>query len=91
MKSVRIWQVVSGILLVAFIVATIMAVVQTQATSAAQAKLDCAKSWLEKANKLHDLHLKDPTTTSEASQLELMDQIMKAYECVSGEAAMMGH
>jgi hypothetical protein len=92
MKNIRTLQVVSAILLVALVAAVILAVVQAQMASVAQAKLECAKPWLEKAGKLHDLHLKDAKTTTEASQLELMDQIMKAYECVTGEKMpMMGH
>lgn len=92
MKSVRIWQVASSILLVGLVVAGIVAVVQYQAANAAYTKLECARPWLDKASKLHDLHLKDPTTTTEPSQLELMDQIMKAFECVTGEkTSMAGH
>ena len=47
-------------------------------------RLNCAEQWLKKAIDLHELHMKDPKTTTEASQIELMDQIKKAYECVTG-------
>lgn len=50
-----------------------------------RAKIDCAVPWLEKAIALHELHMKDPSTTTEQSQLELMDQIKKAYECLTGK------
>ena len=50
----------------------------------AQSKLDCAEQWLKKAIDLHELHMKDPTTTTDASQMELMDQIKKAYGCITG-------
>lgn len=46
---------------------------------------ECAVSWLDKAATLHDLHLKDPNTTTKESQLELMNQIMSAHECLSGQ------
>jgi hypothetical protein len=49
-----------------------------------QSKLECAEQWLKKAIDLHELHMKDPTTTTDASQIELMDQIKKAYGCITG-------
>ena len=49
-----------------------------------QSKLKCAEHWLKKAIDLHELHMKDPTTTTDASQMELMDQIKKAYNCITG-------
>lgn len=56
-----------------------------------QSKISCATSWLEKALKLHELHMKDPATTTEESQKELMDQIKKAHECLTGtQGAMSG-
>ncbi|HSD57675.1 MAG TPA: hypothetical protein VLB04_05795 [Methanotrichaceae archaeon] len=64
---------------------TCYVVEQLQNASDAQARLDCARIWLEKAMNLHDLHLRDPTTTTDESQIELMDQITRAYECVTGE------
>ena len=42
-----------------------------------QSKLKRAEQWLKKAVDLHELHMKDPTTTTDASQMELMDQIKK--------------
>jgi hypothetical protein len=55
------------------------------ASSTQTTRLDCARFWLEKAMGLHELHLRDATTTTNESQIELMDQITKAFECVSGE------
>jgi len=49
-----------------------------------QSKLNCAQQWLKKAIDLHELHMKDPTTTTDVSQMELMDQITKAYGCITG-------
>lgn len=57
-----------------------------QNDSSAQVRLDCARFWLEKAMELHELHLKDPTTTTNESQIELMNQITRAYECITGES-----
>jgi len=92
MKEGRVWHVISVVLLLLLVVASVLAGARHQAAKSAQARLDCARPWLAAAMELHDLHLKDPTTTSEASQLELMDQITKAYECVTGEKlAEMGH
>jgi hypothetical protein len=51
-----------------------------------KAKIDCAVLWLEKAIALHELHMQDPSTTTDQSQLELMDQIKKAYECLTGKS-----
>ncbi|MCU0637511.1 MAG: hypothetical protein MUE87_02660 [Methanothrix sp.] len=58
---------------------------QFQNASSTQTRLDCARFWLEKAMELHDLHLRDSSTTTNDSQIELMDQITKAFECVTGE------
>ena len=49
-----------------------------------QSKLKCAEQWLKKAIDLHELHMKDSTTTTDASQMERMDQIKKAYGCLTG-------
>ena len=49
-----------------------------------QSKLKRAEQWLKKAVDLHELHMDDPTTTTDASQMELMDQIKKAYGCITG-------
>ncbi len=49
-----------------------------------QARLKCAEEWLKRAIDLYELHMKDPKTTTEASQMELMNQIKKAYECIKG-------
>jgi hypothetical protein len=54
-----------------------------------QSKLKCAEQWLKKAIDLHELHMKDPTTTTDVSQMELMDQIRKAYGCITGTAPDM--
>jgi tetratricopeptide (TPR) repeat protein len=51
-----------------------------------QARFDCAAFWLKKAIELHDLHLTDPKeAANESSQIEMMDQMMKAYECLTGK------
>ena len=54
-----------------------------------QASLKCAEGWLKKAIDLHELHMKDPKTTTEASQMELMEQIKKAYGCIAGTGSEM--
>jgi len=50
----------------------------------AQQRLNCAEEWLKKAIELHELHMKDPKTTTDESQTELMQQIKKAYNCITG-------
>lgn len=60
----------------------------------AQQRLKCAEEWLKKAIELHELHMKDPKTTTDESQMELMQQIKNAYDCVIGkdsETGMMPH
>jgi hypothetical protein len=54
-----------------------------------QSKLKCAEQWLKKAIDLHELHMKDPTTTTDASQMELMDQIKKTHGCITGTGSDM--
>ena len=57
--------------------------------SDAQAKLSCAEQWLKKAIDLHELHIKDPRTATEASQMEMMDQMKKAYGCIAATGTDM--
>jgi hypothetical protein len=54
-----------------------------------QSKLKCAEPWLKKAIDLHEVHLKDPKTATEASQMEMMDQMKKAYNCIAGSGSDM--
>ena len=54
-----------------------------------QSKLKCAEPWLKKAIDLHDVHLKDPKTATESSQMEMMDQMKKAYDCITGSGSDM--
>lgn len=56
-----------------------------QNISSSQRDLDCAAFWLKKAIDLHDMHIKDPSTATNESQMEMMDQMMKAYTCLTGE------
>ena len=55
-----------------------------QNASSSQTDLDCAAFWLKKAIELHDMHIKDPGTATNESQMEMMDQMMKAYACLTG-------
>jgi hypothetical protein len=54
-----------------------------------QVKLQCAEQWLKKAIDLHEVHIKDPRTATEASQMEMMDQMKKAYGCITETGAEM--
>lgn len=47
-----------------------------------QEKINCAISNLENAIKLHDVHIKDPSTATEHSQKELAKYITNAYKCL---------
>jgi hypothetical protein len=49
----------------------------------------CAAQWLKKALDLHELHMKDPKTATEASQRELMEQIKRAYDCITAPGCKM--
>ena len=51
-----------------------------------QAKLKCAEEWLKKAIDIHEVHIKDPKTATEASQMEMMEQMKKAYECIISDS-----
>jgi len=59
-------------------------------TSDCQSGIKCAEQWLKKAIDLHEIHLKDPKTATEASQMEMMDQMKKAYDCLTGPCCKMG-
>ena len=59
-------------------------------TNPTLARLDCARSWLEDAIELHKVHLKDPSTATNESQMEMMDQMMRADDCIIGENMTTG-
>lgn len=48
-----------------------------------QVKVKCAEEWLKKAIDLHEVHIKDPETATEASQMEMMEQMENAYKCIT--------
>lgn len=54
-----------------------------------QSKLTCAEPWLKKAIDLHEEHLKAPKTATESSRMEMMDQVKKAYDCITGRGSDM--
>jgi hypothetical protein len=54
-----------------------------QPSDICQCRLTCAEQ-LKKAIDLHEIHIKDPKTATEASQMEMMDQMKKAYDCIAG-------
>lgn len=45
--------------------------------------LKCAEQWLKRAIATHETHIKDPKTATEASQMEMMEQMKNAYECIT--------
>ena len=55
-----------------------------QPSDVSPCRLTCAEQWLKKAIDLHEIHIKDPKTVTEASQMEMMDQMKKAYDCIAG-------
>ena len=85
MNSARLWPLITVVLLVVLVLVSIFAFSQYQTARAAQARLDCARPWAERAMQLHDLHLRDPSTTTDESQRELMDYIMNTRACLTGE------
>ena len=57
--------------------------------SSSQANFDCTRPWLEKAIKLHAMHLKNPKSATNKSQMEMMDQMMQAKKYLAGEKMNM--
>lgn len=53
--------------------------------STSQADIDCADYNMEEAIKIHEMHLTSPNTSTEESNMEMMDHMMQAYECLTGE------
>jgi len=60
-----------------------MGAMMRQSVDDLQAKLKCAEQWLKKAIDLHEVHIKDPKTATEASQMEMMEQMENAYKCIT--------
>ena len=61
--------------------------------SSSQANFDCACLYLEKAIKLHAMHLEKPKSVTNESQMEMMDQMKQAKKYLAEEKmnmAMMG-
>jgi len=85
------WVISTTLLAIVVVGLAAYSINQYYALQDLQRREACAVSWLDKAATLHDLHLKDPTTTTKESQLELMDQIMSAYECLSGHKPKPEH
>jgi hypothetical protein len=62
-----------------------------KSTADPSCRMNCAEQWLKKAIDLHEVHLKDPKTATEASQMEMMEQMKKAYDCITGaDSGMCG-
>jgi len=61
-----------------------------QHSDISQCRLNCAEQWLKKAIDLHEVHIKDPKTATEASQMEMMEQMKKAYDCIIGISEICG-
>jgi hypothetical protein len=57
--------------------------------STAQSKLNCTDFWLKQAIELHEMHLMDPSTATDESQMETMGQMMRAHECMTGKNMTM--
>ena len=47
-----------------------------------QARLKCDEQWLKKVIALYELHTKDLKATTKASQIGLLEQLLKTYECI---------
>jgi hypothetical protein len=53
--------------------------------SLSQDNVDFTTLWLEKAMKLHAMSLKNPEAATNESQMRLMNQMMRARECIEGK------
>ncbi|WP_292387865.1 hypothetical protein [Methanosarcina sp. UBA5] len=53
--------------------------------SLSQDNVDFTTLWLEKAMKLHAMNLKNPEAATNESQMRLMNQMMRARECIEGK------
>ncbi len=53
--------------------------------SFSQDNIDFTVLWLEKAIKLHAMYLKAPETETNESRMRLMNQMMRARECIEGK------
>lgn len=58
--------------------------------SSSQANFDCTRLWLEKAIKLHAMHLKNTKSATNESQMEMMDQMTQAKKYLAGEKMNRG-
>jgi hypothetical protein len=57
--------------------------------SLSQDNVDFTAIWLEKAIKLHAMYLKAPETATNESQMRLMNQMIRARECIEGKGLDM--
>jgi hypothetical protein len=56
----------------------------------AQTKLDCARLHLQKAMKLHEMHMKDSSKATDESMEMMHYHLMEAYGCIEEENMTMG-
>ncbi len=54
-----------------------------------QANMECICLCLEKAMKLHEMHMRTPETATKESKMEMMKQMMQAHEYLTGEKMNM--
>ncbi|AKB81953.1 hypothetical protein MSBR3_1375 [Methanosarcina barkeri 3] len=57
--------------------------------SLSKANIDCAHLWLKKAIKIHEMHMMNPCTSTEDSNMEMMDQMKEAKKYLAGEKMNM--
>jgi len=58
--------------------------------SSSEANFDCARLYLQKAIKLHAMHLENPKSATNESQMEMMDEMKQAKKYLAGEKMNMG-
>ncbi len=58
--------------------------------SSSEANFDRANLWLKKAIKLHAMHLENPKSATNESQMEMMDEMKQAKKYLAGEKMNMG-
>ncbi|HSE86792.1 MAG TPA: hypothetical protein VLJ79_11255 [Candidatus Binatia bacterium] len=51
-------------------------------------RLDCVGTWLEKANLLHALEMKEPSNFTSDTMRKLTDSVEGAYDCATKEPSL---
>src|SRR3990172_6801385 len=77
----------SALITTAVLAASILLFVEYRKAADFRERSGCATYWLDKAKALQETNMKSESKMAEQSQLDLIEQIKSAYDCVTKPAS----